>query len=747
MIRKALPPSHFLNRELGILEFNRRVLAHAADDTVPLLERLRFLTIVSSNLDEFFEIRVAGLKEQIKLGVKVAGPDGRNPAEVFALVAEKSRALVNEQYKLLNEVLLPALLAQGIVFPRREAWSEAQRAWVRGYFFDELLPVLTPIGLDPAHPFPRVLNKSLNFAIELEGRDAFGRQSRAAIVQAPRALPRVIALPAEVAGAGHAFVFLSSILHAHMDELFTGMEVKGCHQFRVTRNSDLFVDEEEIKNLRIAVQGELLHRHFGDAVRLEVADSCSPATAEFLMQQFDLGEADLYRVAGPVNLHRLREVYDRVDRPDLKYPSFQPAFPAPLAGRRDLYAVLAKQDVLLHHPYESFLPVIEFIRTAVDDPRVIAIKQTVYRTGTDSELMEILVDAARRGKEVTVVLELMARFDEETNIAWASRLEEVGAHVIYGVVGHKTHAKMALVVRREDGEHKPVLRRYAHLATGNYHPRTASQYTDFGLLTSNEDICADVNEVFKQLTGLGRASRMKHLWLSPFTLHRRIVAAVRNEARIAREGQPAHIIAKMNALLEPELIEELYGASQAGVQIDLIVRGVCALRPGVKDLSENIRVRSVVGRFLEHTRVFYFLNGGTEDTYLASADWMDRNFFRRIELCFPVLDPALKARVLREGLKAYLDDASQAWLMSAEGDYQRASGRKGRARAAQEELLRQFALPTISGPAAVSAEEMPQAAQAAVHTRQLQANAGRAEAGLARRLAADPDAGEQLNVS
>ncbi len=697
MIRKALPPSHFLNRELGLLEFNRRVFAQAADDAVPLLERLRFLTIVSSNLDEFFEIRVAGLKEQMKLGVKQSGPDARSPAEVFALVSEKAHALVAEQYKLLNEVLLPALEREGIVFPRREAWTDAQRAWVRNHFFRQLLPVLTPIGLDPAHPFPRVLNKSLNFAIELEGRDAFGRKSRAAIVQAPRALPRVIRLPGEVAGSEHAFVFLSSILHAHMDELFSGMEVQGCHQFRVTRNSDLFVDEEEIKNLRIAVQGELLHRHFGDAVRLEVAENCSQRTAEFLQQQFELGEADLYRVGGPVNLYRLREVPESVDRPDLKYPQMQPALPARLAPNGAMYPALAREDVLLHHPYESFMPVIEFIRTSVTDPRVIAIKQTVYRTGTDSELMKILIDAARQGKEVTVVLELLARFDEEANIAWASRLEEVGAHVIYGVVGHKTHAKMALVVRREETEHGTVLKRYAHLATGNYHPRTASQYTDFGLLTANEEICSDVNEVFKQLTGLGRASRMKHLWLSPFTLHRRVVAAVRNEARIAKEGRPARIIGKMNALLEPELIEELYGAAQAGVQIDLIVRGVCALRPGAEGLSENIRVRSIVGRFLEHTRVFYFLNDGAEDTYLASADWMDRNFFRRIELCFPVLDPALKARVLREGLLIYLEDTAQAWIMDAEGSYQRAAPRRGRGRAAQEELIQAIALPGQSG--------------------------------------------------
>jgi polyphosphate kinase len=691
MVRKNLQPSHFLNRELGLLEFNRRVLAQAADDAVPLLERLRFLTIVSSNLDEFFEIRVAGLKEQIKIGIKGTGPDGRSPAEVYELVSAQAHALVGEQYRLLNGVLLPALAKQGVIFPRREDWTDPQRTWIRDYFMRELLPVLTPIGLDPAHPFPRVLNKSLNLAIELEGRDSFGRKSRAAIVQAPRALPRVIRLPADVAGAEYAFVFLSSILHAHVDELFSGMEIKGCHQFRVTRNSNLFVDEEEIKNMRIAIQGELLQRHFGDAVRLEVADNCSQQTIDFLLLQFSVSESDLYRVDGPVNLYRLREVTDRVERPELKYPAFHPAPPPALAGQKDIYAVLKTQDVLLHHPYESFTPVIDFIRTSVTDPRVIAIKQTVYRTGTDSELMEILIEAARRGKEVTVVLELMARFDEEVNITWASRLEEAGAHVIYGVVGHKTHAKMALVVRREDGPQGTVLRRYAHLSTGNYHPRTARQYTDFGLLTAHEEVCSEVNEVFKQLTGLGKSSRMKLLWLSPFTLHKRVVAAVRNEVRLAKEGKPARIMAKMNALLEPELIEELYAASQAGVQIDLVIRGVCALRPGVAGLSENIRVRSVVGRFLEHTRLFYFQNEGAEDVYLSSADWMDRNFFRRIELAFPVLDPVLKQRVINEGLKAYLDDASQAWTMTSEGAYDAPALRRGKARVVQEELLRSLA--------------------------------------------------------
>ena len=684
MNRRIPTPAQFVNRELGILAFNRRVLAQAADESVPLLERLRFITIVSSNLDEFFEIRIAGLKESIRLGLHDAGPDARSAAEVFDAVSREAHALVAEQYKLLNEVVLPSLAREGIVFPRREEWTAPQRQWIRDYYFRELLPVLTPIGLDPAHPFPRVLNKSLNFAVELQGKDAFGRSSRAAIVQAPRALPRLIRLPQSHAGAEYAFVFLSSILHAHVGELFTGMNVVGCYQFRVTRNSDLFVDEEEIQNLHTALQGELLHRHFGDAVRLEVADNCSQAMVEFLLQQFGLRDADLYRVEGPVNLYRLREVNEQVDRPALKFAPFTPALPAGLSSSSDLFEVLKKQDVLLHHPFQSFLPVIDFIRTTADDPNVIAIKQTVYRTGTDSELMEILIDAARKGKEVTVVVELMARFDEEVNLNWAARLEEVGAHVVYGVVGHKTHAKMSLIVRREE----KTLKRYAHLATGNYHPATARQYTDFGLFTANEELCADVAEVFQQLTGLGRAVRLKHVWQSPFTLHRRIVGAIRNEAKLAAEGKPARIIAKMNALLEPQIIEELYTASGAGVKIDLIVRGVCALRPGIEGLSENIRVRSIVGRFLEHSRVFYFENGGAEDVWLASADWMARNFFRRIELCFPVLDPTLKKRVIREGLLPYLEDNTQARVMQPDGNYERLRPRKGaKGRSAQEELL------------------------------------------------------------
>jgi polyphosphate kinase len=694
MTTKSITQAPLLNRELGILAFNRRVLAQAADEAVPLLERLRFLTIVSSNLDELFEIRVAGLKEQVRLGISEAGRDGMTPKETLAVVTQAARELSARQYELLNDVLLPALANAGIRFLRRGTWTEAQRAWVHDYFVREALPVLTPIGLDPAHPFPRVFNKSLNFIVELEGRDAFGRGSRVAIVQAPRVLPRAIRLPPAIAESEYAFVFLTSVLHAHVDELFAGMTVKGCYQFRVTRNSDLFVDEEEIKNLRIALQGELLHRHFGDAVRLEVVEECTPAMIDYLKQQFALDEQNLYHVDGPVNLYRLREVLTQIDRPDLKYPPLLPSVPAAIEmGDEDLFETIARQDVLLHHPFQSFAPVLEFIRASATDTRVVAIKQTVYRTDAESELMQVLIDAARAGKEVTVVVELLARFDEEANLKWAARLEEVGAHVVYGVVGHKTHAKMALIVRREPGPNGSVLRRYAHLGTGNYHSATARQYTDFGLLTANEEICSDVNEVFKQLTGLGRASRLKHVLQAPFTLHKRLVEAIRNEARIAREGRPARIVAKMNALLEPAIIDELCAASQAGVRIDLIVRAVCALKPGVPGLSENIRVRSIVGRFLEHTRVFWFRNDGADDVWLSSADWMDRNFFRRIEICFPLLDRRLKRRVIREGLKVYLEDNCQAWIMDGDGNYRRAKPRRGRRNSAQEELLALLAAP------------------------------------------------------
>lgn len=686
---KKFPAQNFLNRELGLLEFNRRVLAQAEDTSVPVLERLKYLCIVSSNLDEFFEIRVAGLKEQAKLGGLAAGPDGLEATQILKRLHAPTHQLIARQYQLFNDELVPALAAQGIKFLRRTHWNDTQKAWVKDFFLRQVMPILTPIGLDPAHPFPRVLNKSLNFAVVLQGKDAFGRNSAKAIVQAPRVLPRAILMPPEISGCPYGFVFLSSILHAHVDELFSGMEVLGCYQFRVTRNSDLFVDEEEVKNLRVSLQGELPQRHFGDAVRLEVADNCPPELADFLLQQFELKAEDLYRVHGPVNLVRLMRIPDQVARDDLKFPSFVPGMPTLLQKKgADMFKVLRKNDVLLHHPYQSFKPVIDFIKQAATDPSVVAIKQTVYRTGADSELMEALITAARVGKEVTVVVELLARFDEEANINWASRLEEVGAHVVYGVVGHKTHAKMLMVVRREENN---KLRRYVHLGTGNYHPRTAKLYTDFGLFTSNEEVCADVNEVFMQLTGLGKASKLRHLWQSPFSLHVNVLEAIRNEIRLAKEGKRAHIIAKMNSLLEPETITALYEASQAGVKIELIVRGVCALRPGVAGLSENITVRSIIGRFLEHTRIFYFRNDLAHDVYLASADWMDRNFFRRIEVCFPVLDEKLKKRVLDEGLKSYLKDNVQAWEMDCNGFWHRKTpARSSTKTCAQAALLQEL---------------------------------------------------------
>jgi polyphosphate kinase len=685
MAKQHVAPELYLNRELGLLEFNRRVLALAEDSRIPALERLRFLCIVDSNIDEFFEIRVAGLKEEIAVDAS-AGPDGIALNHVFRQVTHMAQELVARQYHVLNDDVLPQLAAEGIRFLRRNKWNAAQKEWVKQYFFAELMPVLTPIGLDPAHPFPRLLNKSLNFAIELEGKDAFGRKSSMAIVQAPRVLPRLIPLPRSISGCEHGFVFLSSILHAHVAELFPGMAVLGCYQFQLTRNSDLFIDEEELrelKSLRKALQGELSQRQFGDSVRLEVTDLCPPRMTEALLQQFGLKNEDLYQVNGPVNLLRLAQIPERVDRPDLKFPLFVPGIPRELTRFPSVFDCIRKGDILLHHPYQSFRPVINFLQQAAQDPQVVVIKQTVYRTGAQSEMMDLLIHAARNGKAVTVVVELMARFDEEANINWAQRLEEVGAHVIYGVVGHKTHAKMALVVRREDDQ----LRRYVHLATGNYHSRTAALYTDFGLFSCNEEICSDVNEVFMQLTGLGKATKLKHLWQAPFTLHQSCIKAIQNETRNAAAGRKGRIIAKMNALLEPEIIAALYEASQAGVDIDLIVRGVCALRPGLPGVSDNIRVRSILGRFLEHSRVFYFYNDGAEDVYLSSADWMDRNFFRRIESCFPVLDPRLKKRVIREGLKAYLSRKIEMWQMDSNGQYKHCKGKRGKSGHAQTVLL------------------------------------------------------------
>jgi polyphosphate kinase len=680
-------PEFYINRLLSLLEFNRRVLEQAKDESVPLLERLKFLCISSTNMDEFFEIRVAGLKQRIELGVTQVGPDNRTPQEVMNAVGDRAHELVEEQYRVLNDVLTPTLADEGIRFIRRTHWSAAQRDWLRRYFEDQLLPVLSPLGLDPAHPFPRILNKSLNFIVGLEGRDAFGRSGGVAVVQAPRALPRLIQLPAEETGSGpYDFVFLSSIIHAFVDELFPGMTVNGCYQFRVTRNSDLFVDEEEIDDLRRALEGELPQRRYGAGVRLEVADNCPDDMADYLLEEFGLGREDFYRVNGPVNLNRLLAIPDLVDRPDLKYSGFTSGLPAALGYHSDLFATMRERDVLLHHPFESFTPVVDFLRQAARDPHVLAIKQTLYRTGPESAVVDALVQAARAGKEVTVVVELRARFDEEANIALANRLQEAGAHVVYGVVGYKTHAKLILAVRREGAQ----LRNYVHMGTGNYHPRTARLYTDYGLFTTDPAIGEDVHKVFLQLTSLGRASDLRALLQAPFTLHSQLVAKIEAEADNARAGKPARIIAKVNSLVEPKIIQALYAASQAGVAIDLVVRGMCCLRPGIPGVSDTIRVRSVVGRFLEHTRVYYFAAGGAEEIFGSSADWMERNFFRRVEVAFPVREPQLRDRMLRE-LDLYLRDNTQAWVLESDGSYRRLACADGEARvSAQETLLEEL---------------------------------------------------------
>ncbi|HXG28065.1 MAG TPA: polyphosphate kinase 1 [Nevskiales bacterium] len=677
-------PELYLNRELSLLEFQRRVLAQAQDESLPLLERLKFLCITSTNLDEFFEIRVAGLMQRVELGSAQTDADRLSPQELLRQIGARAHELVEAQYAVLNDSLIPALQTAGIRFLRRKQWTPEQAAWLRKYFESELLPVLSPIGLDPAHPFPRILNKSLNFIVSLHGRDAFGRNSGYAIVGAPRSLPRLVQLPPAETGSGpHDFVFLSSIIHQHVKDLFPGMRVTGCYQFRVTRNSDLFVDEEETEDLLRAVEGELSSRRYGDSVRLEVAHECPEQLCNYLLERFQLQGEDLYKVKGPVNLNRLMAIYDMVDRPDLKYPAHSPRLSPALAPGGDIFGEIRKQDILLHHPFDAFLPVVEFLKQAAADPQVLAIKQTLYRTGAQSAVVDALVAAARAGKEVTVVVELRARFDEAENIGLATRLQEVGAHVVYGVVGYKTHAKMTLVVRREDNG----LRNYVHLGTGNYHPRTARQYTDYGLFTAQPAIGQDVHKLFLQLTSLGKASRLEKLLDAPFTLHKGLLEKIQRETEHAREGRPARIIAKMNALVEPEMIRALYAASIAGVSIDLIVRGMCCLKPGLPGVSENIRVRSIVGRFLEHTRVFYFQNGGNPEYWCASADWMERNFFRRVETCFPIESKPLQKRIWQD-LQLYLEDNAQAWELTADGAYRRIMPAAGEEpRSAQQRLM------------------------------------------------------------
>ncbi len=674
-------PQFYINRELSFFEFNQRVLEQARDPRIPILERVKFLCISCANLDEFFEIRVASLKELVEAGAVQPGPDGLSVPEQLTAISACAARLLDEQYDLLNRVLLPELAERGIVFLSQETWSEAQGEWLAGYFAREVEPVLSPLALDPARPFPKILNKSLNFAIVVDGEDGFGRNSGLAVVQAPRSLPRLVRLPAEL--GSHQFVFLGTIVEAFVSKLFSGMNVRGCYQFRVTRNSDLFVEQEEVDDLLRAVEGELASRSYGEAVRLEVAQECPEEILSYLRGQFGLTVPDVYRVSGPVNLNRLLALYELIDGTDLKYPAFHPSLPERLKAGNDLLSVIRAGDLLLHHPFQGFNPVADFIRHAAADPQVLAIKQTLYRAGSDSTIVDALAEAAQAGKDVTVIIELRARFDEETNIDIATKLQEAGAHVMYGVFGFKTHAKLVMVVRRED----KGLRRYCHLGTGNYHFKTARLYTDYGLLTANEEIGEDIHEIFLQLTGLTRVPRLRKLLHAPFSLHRALLAKIEREAVHARAGRPARIVAKLNALTEVAIIQAMYRASGAGVRIDLIVRGVCCLRPGIPGVSEHIRVLSVVGRFLEHSRVYWFDNGGEREIYCGSADWMDRNLFRRVEIAFPLESAELQARVAAE-IELYLADDMEAWELDADGHYQRVAGGSGTC--AQNRLLAMY---------------------------------------------------------
>jgi polyphosphate kinase len=689
----TLPVDPYINRELSLLEFNRRVLDQANHADTPILERLRFLCISCTNMDEFFEVRVAALKQRLEIGAPTQGPDKYPPQQLLDEVRLRAQLLINQQYEMLNTIIMPELAKEQIAFPKRHEWSEKQRRWLTGFFHNEIVPVLTPLTLDPSRPFPKILNKSLNFIVRLDGKDAFGRRRHRAIVQAPRSLPRIIRLPEHLSNKGCSnFVFLSSIIHAHVDELFPKMQVDGCYQFRVTRNSNLYVDNEEVEDLIDALEGQLAASRYGAAVRLEISDHCPDDLCDFLLSHFSLQQADLFAVDGPVNLNRLAAVCDMARRPDLCYPAFSPGLPRALRTEHSLFDVLKKRNVLLQHPYQSFGPVVDFVATAANDPDVLAIKQTLYRTGADSPIVEHLVKAATEGKEVTAIIELMARFDEAANISLANRLQEAGAHVVYGLVGFKTHAKMSLVVRRE----AEGIRRYVHLGTGNYHPGTARVYTDYSYFSSSQKLGSDVHKIFMQLTSLTAAEDLDRILTAPFQLFDAMIDRIEREIAHANDGKDARIIAKINSLTAAKIIDALYRASTAGVQIDLIVRGVCSLRPGVPGLSENIRVRSIVGRFLEHSRTFYFLNAGKAELFCSSADWMDRNFFRRTETCFPIRQRPLKDR-LKADLDLFLADNCDAWVLQQDGTYERQSPGDAAPISAQKTFLHNLAtLPPAS---------------------------------------------------
>jgi polyphosphate kinase len=680
----ALKMPALLNRERSILEFNRRVLAQARRTDVPLLERLRYVCIVSSNMAEFFEVRFADYLEAARRpGAGVSSRD-------LASVAADAHALIDDQYAVFNDDVAPKLKSEGIVILNHADRDDAQRRWVANFFEREVRPLLVPVGLDPSHPFPQVANKSLNFIARLSGKDAFGRANGIAIVKVPRVLPRVIKLPERLSAGCQAFVLLTSVIRAHLGELFPGREVEAFSQFRITRDSDLDVDEDDVVNLRQALRSGLTTRHFGRAIRLEVVNTCPAELAEFLLTQFGLPQAALYRVNGPVNLVRLNQLIDQTDAPALRFPPFEPAWPqATLPRQQSMFERLREGDVLLHQPFESFEPVVQFLREAVYDPDVLAIKQTIYRTGSESPLMDLLIEGARRGKEVMVVVELKARFDEEANINWAERLEAVGVQVVYGIVGLKTHAKLLLVTRREAGK----MKRYAHLSTGNYNPKTARLYTDLGYFTAESDLTSDADAVFQQLASLGRTKPLRALLQAPFTLHKQMLAHIAKVKAAAEAGLPARIVVKVNALTDVPLMQALVQAAQAGADVDLIVRGACMLPPGIPGVTDRIRVRSVVGRFLEHSRVAYFCFGSTdadEALFLSSADWMSRNMFGRIEVAWPVRNAALRQRVIDECLVPYLHDRQDAWMLLPDGQYERI-GSTGPS--AQQALAGRYAAP------------------------------------------------------
>ena len=690
----ALPADQYINRELSLLEFNRRVLDQATTSTNPILERLRFLCISCTNLDEFFEIRVAALKQRLEIGAPTKGPDTLTPQQLLNEVHQRSLSLVHQQYEMLNSVILPELAKEQIYFPRRQDWTAKQKAWMTDYFHKEILPVLTPITLDPSRPFPRILNKSLNFIVRLDGKDAFGRRRHRAIVQAPRSLPRIIRLPENLCETGSdAFIFLSSIIHANVDGLFPEMKVEGCYQFRVTRNSNLYVDDEEVDDLVHALEGQLAASRYGAAVRLEINHLCPSDLCDFLLDHFSLDRNDMFAVDGPVNLNRLAAVCSMARRPDLCYPEFTPGVPQQLKSDKGIFSILRKRNVLLQHPFQSFTPIVDFVAAAATDPKVLAIKQTLYRTSTDSPIVEHLVKAATAGKEVTAIIELMARFDEAANISLANRLQEAGAHVVFGLVGYKTHAKMLLVVRREQEK----IRRYVHLGTGNYHPDTARVYTDYSYLSSSQKLGEDVHKIFLQLTSLTAAKNLDRILTAPFQLFDSLVERIERETAFAVAGKEARIIAKINALTSPGIIDALYRASTAGVKIDLIVRGICSLRPGVAGYSENIRVRSIIGQFLEHSRVYYFLNGGKEEFFCSSADWMDRNFFRRTETCFPIRQQPLKKR-LKADLEMFLADNTHAWELRGDATYEKLLPGNSEPVSAQHYFLNSLSTPITESP-------------------------------------------------